>query len=61
MGRKAIEKRDHVERMFRFPTPLYLRLKAKAETEHRSIQQQVIVELERSIPDENADREEIPA
>ena len=49
MGRKAIEKREQVERVIRFPTPLYLALREKAEQEDRSIQGQVIAELRRNI------------
>jgi hypothetical protein len=52
MGRKAEAKRERVERMIRFPQPLYRRLSAKAEREQRSIQGQVIAELERNIPDD---------
>lgn len=42
----SITEGEQVNRLVRFPHPLYLALKKRALTEHRSIQGQIIVAIE---------------
>lgn len=53
MGRKALAKRERVQRPIRFPGPMYVAVKELAERNHRSANAEVLAAVEAHLAREN--------